>query len=79
MPNCYYYDEQHNHCNCYVNKNLNELLAENAKLREMALVLRRCLDGCMSDEDCKGCPMLDADGWCNRDVKLDELLIEVGK
>lgn len=34
MPNCYYYDEQRNHCNCYVNENLNELLAENAKLRE---------------------------------------------
>lgn len=34
MPNCYYYDEQRNHCNCYVNENLNELLAENARLRE---------------------------------------------
>lgn len=34
MPNCYYYDEQGNRCNCYVNKNLNELLAENARLRE---------------------------------------------
>ena len=35
MPNCYYYDEQHNHCKCYINENLNELLAENAKLREL--------------------------------------------
>lgn len=34
MPSCYYYDEQRNRCNCYVNENLNELLAENAKLRE---------------------------------------------
>lgn len=34
MPNCYYYDEQRNHCKCYVNENLNELLAENAKLRD---------------------------------------------
>lgn len=33
MPNCYYYDEQRNHCKCYVNENLNELLAENARLR----------------------------------------------
>ena len=32
MPSCYYYDEQRNRCNCYVNENLNELLAENAKL-----------------------------------------------
>jgi hypothetical protein len=36
MPNCYYYDEQRNHCNCYVNANLNELLEENAKLRRLA-------------------------------------------
>lgn len=34
MPNCYYYDEQHNRCKCYANENLDELLAENAKLRE---------------------------------------------
>ena len=34
MPNCYYYDEQRNRCNCYVNENLNELLAENAKLKQ---------------------------------------------
>ena len=33
MPSCYYYDEQRNRCNCYVNENLNELLAENARLR----------------------------------------------
>ena len=35
MSNCYYYDEQRDHCKCYVNENLNELLAENAKLREL--------------------------------------------
>lgn len=34
MPSCYYYDEQRNHCNCYVNENLDELLAENAELQE---------------------------------------------
>lgn len=33
MPNCYYYDEQRNRCNCYVNENLNELLEENVNLR----------------------------------------------
>lgn len=35
MPNCYYYDEQRNRCNCYVNENLNELLNENDRLREL--------------------------------------------
>ena len=39
MPNCYYYDEQHNRCNCYANESLNELLAENAKLRELVVAL----------------------------------------
>ena len=34
MSNCYYYDEQHNHCNCYVNENLNELLVENVELQQ---------------------------------------------
>lgn len=33
---CYYYDEQRNRCNCYVNENLDELLVENAKLREQS-------------------------------------------
>lgn len=33
MPNCYYYDEQSDHCNCYVDENLNELLEENVNLR----------------------------------------------
>lgn len=33
MPSCYYYDEQRNLCNCYVNENLNELLEENVNLR----------------------------------------------
>lgn len=31
---CYYYDEEHNRCRCYVNKNLDELLVENANLRQ---------------------------------------------
>lgn len=50
MPNCYYYDEQRNRCNCYVNENLNELLAENAKLVDVlheveteAVYAYRCL------------------------------------
>lgn len=48
MPNCYYYDEQRNRCNCYINKNLNELLDENAKLRELVKqthTLFACADG----------------------------------
>lgn len=36
MPSCYYYDEQRNRCNCYVNENLNELLAEYAKRLTLA-------------------------------------------
>ena len=43
MPNCYYYDEQRNRCNCYVNENLNELLEENAKLRELVRNLLRVI------------------------------------
>jgi len=35
MPKCYYYDEQHNRCKCYANESLDELLGENAKLREL--------------------------------------------
>lgn len=42
MPSCYYYDEQRNRCNCYINENLNELLAENAKLREVMEDLEEC-------------------------------------
>ena len=34
MPSCYYYDEQSNRCSCYGNDSLNELLDENAKLRD---------------------------------------------
>lgn len=37
MPSCYYYDEQRNRCNCYVNENLNELLAENERLRKLVV------------------------------------------
>ena len=47
MPNCYYYDEQSNHCNCYVNENLNELLEENVNLRVQlanAMVTVRSVD-----------------------------------
>ncbi len=35
MYGCYYYDEQHNRCRCYSHESLNDLLAENAKLREL--------------------------------------------
>lgn len=72
MPNCYYYDEQRNRCNCYVNENLNELLSENVKLRDLATGLYRCWLG----EGCDGCPMQDSDGWCVRDIRLRELGIE---
>lgn len=34
-PACYYYDAERNRCRCYVNENLDELLAENARLREL--------------------------------------------
>lgn len=47
MPNCYYYDEQRNHCNCYLNENLNELLEENVNLRVQranAMVTVRLVD-----------------------------------
>lgn len=44
MPNCYYYDEQHNRCNCYANESLNELLAENAKLLELVSQLIYCAE-----------------------------------
>lgn len=73
MPSCYYYDEQRNRCNCYVNENLNELLAENAKLLDLATGLYRCWLG----EGCDDCPMQDSDGWCIRDLQLRELRIEV--
>ena len=33
-PTCYYYDSDHNRCLCYDNHDLDDLLAENAKLRE---------------------------------------------
>lgn len=49
MTNCYYYDEQRNRCNCYVNENLNELLAENAKLRKLIVALHRCAAGSLRD------------------------------
>lgn len=38
---CYYYDEQHNRCKCYVNENLDALLVENAKLRGLCSELLR--------------------------------------
>ena len=46
---------------------------ENAKLRELASGLHRCLDG----EGCEGCSMQDDGGWCVRDIRLCELGIEV--
>lgn len=27
-PTCYYYNAERNRCNCYINENLNELLAD---------------------------------------------------
>ena len=59
MPNCYYYDEQRNRCNCYVNKNLDELLAENAKLRELVKALLTCA----TDGDCDECRLNGATPW----------------
>lgn len=59
MPSCYYYDEQRNRCNCYVNENLNELLAENAKLRDELANAPKC-EACEAMLDCDEC--LRADG-----------------
>lgn len=53
MPNCYYYDEQRNRCNCYINENLDELLTENAKLRELAAILCHCMQIKASCDDCR--------------------------
>ena len=47
--------------------------AENAKLRELASGLHKCL----VNEGCEGCPMQDDDGWCVRDIRLRELGVEV--
>lgn len=55
------------------NECIDLLVAENAKLRELASGLHRC----MGDGDCVGCPMQDDDGWCVRDIRLRELGIEV--
>lgn len=76
MPNCYYYDEQHNRCNCYANESLNELLAENAKLRDSlkALMMGTNVELC-ADRDasqCQECSMaLDE----NRCAMFDAMLL----
>jgi hypothetical protein len=51
MPKCYYYDEHHNRCKCYVNESLDKLLAENAKLRELV----RKYSDYTSQDRCEGC------------------------
>lgn len=50
-----------------------DLKAENAKLRELASGLHKCL----VNESCEGCPMQDDDGRCVRDIRLRDLGIEV--
>lgn len=57
---------------CELRDKAQTLQAENDRLRELASGLHRCL----GDESCDGCPMLDDDGWCNRDNQLRELGIE---
>lgn len=75
MPNCYYYDEQHDRCNCYTNESLNELLAENAKLRDSlkALMMGTNVELC-ADRDasqCQECSMaLDENRCAMSDVML---------
>lgn len=56
MPNCYYYDDQRNRCNCYANESLNELLDENAKLRDSlkALMMGTNMELC-ADRDASQC------------------------
>lgn len=41
---CYYYDSDHNHCLCYDNQSLDNLLVENAKLRKENAELRVDID-----------------------------------
>ena len=83
MPNCYYYDEQRNHCNCYVNENLNELLAANAKLRELVEDMHSALQAFCDAQDVHGdnCPL-----WVERtddcelrgiERRMRELRVEV--
>ena len=75
-PSCYYYDEQRNRCKCYVNENLDALLAENAKLRklcrDMYLVVA-CLDLDKSSLHAHG---KDAD-WRTLEERYEELRAEV--
>ena len=88
MPNCYYYDEQRNHCNCYVNENLNELLAENARLRELAAGIGHLLfaldvdycAGCPRDDINHPCPVYTVNGGeCLYETDLRDLGVEVNE
>ena len=65
--------EEFNRADVWHSKELAASMSENAKLREMASALRKCLDW----ESCKGCPMQDKAGWCTRDNRLREMGIEV--
>lgn len=56
----------------FIGVTYDELLAENAKLRELASGLHQCL----KLESCEGCPMQCDDGWCVRDIRLGELGVE---
>lgn len=54
-------------------KTIDQLEAENSKLRELVTGLYKC----WVNEGCEGCPMQDDDGWCVRDIRLRELGVEV--
>ena len=56
-----------------VKARLDQLKAENERLRELASGLHQC----WVDEGCEGCPMQDDDGWCVRDIRLRELGVEM--
>ena len=77
---CYYYDEQHNRCKCYVNENLDELLQENARLRELVRDAYLNLLNRESLLDLIGMPMSDEQVYATEDIadRMRELGIEVG-
>ncbi len=79
MPSCYYYDEQRNRCNCYVNENLNELLSENAKLRELCVQMVETVECSSSTKRCVLFSECAAGEFepCLYEQKLRELRIEV--
>lgn len=76
MPNCYYYNEHLNHCRCYDKESLNDLLAENTKLRELIAELWSSCP--VSDDDCEICKYKDWESvsGCELYERMRELGVE---